>query len=190
MFSFLFFTPKEQAVVQTPTIEEPSEDKTEETSEVQTSETEEAPTKTEEAPKISFKMKEKPKLVEDWSNDNSREAFELNEEEQKGLPTMKPLPDEQEFGKDMVLSVALEQETKRRSKKRKKEEEAEDLDDEDDDSNDVEDNNIYSLDELTKIKSVEQEEKAGKAGPSGKFKAGVKSGVLLDWCIKLHIMGN
>ena len=86
------------------------------------------------------------------------------------IPTMKPLPDEQEFGKDMVLSVALEHESKRRSKKRKKEDIAEDLDAEEDDSNDaVEDNNIYSLDELTKIKSVEQEEKAGKAGPSGKF---------------------
>ena len=58
-------------------------------------------------------MKEKPKLVEDWSNDNSREAFELNDEEKSRIPTMKPLPDEQEFGKDMVLSVALEQETKR-----------------------------------------------------------------------------
>merc|ERR1711971_364472 len=62
--------------------------------------------KTEEAPKVSFKgfkMKEKPKLVEDWSNDNSREAFELNDEEKTRIPTMKPLPDEQEFGKDMVL---------------------------------------------------------------------------------------
>merc|ERR1711971_667199 len=58
--------------------------------------------KTEEAPKVSFKgfkMKEKPKLVEDWSNDNSREAFELNDEEKTRIPTMKPLPDEQEFGK-------------------------------------------------------------------------------------------
>ena len=99
-----------------------------------------------------------PEPVQDWSNDNSQETFELNDEERRTIPTMKPLPDEQEFGKEMVLSVALEHEAKRRKKK----ENVEEVVEEDDI---VEDNNIYSLDELTKIRSVEEEEKS--VGPSG-----------------------
>ena len=73
---------------------------------------------------------------------------------------MKPLPDEQEFGKEMVLSVALEHEAKRRKRKKNVEEVVE----EDDNTGD---NNIYSLDELTKIRSVEEEEKS--VGPSGRY---------------------
>ena len=99
-----------------------------------------------------------PEPAQDWSNDNSQETFELNDEERRTIPTMKPLPDEQDFGKEMVLSVALEHEAKRRKKKKNVEEVVEEDDI-------VEDNNIYSLDELTKIRSVEEEEKS--VGPSG-----------------------
>ena len=51
----------------------------------------------------------------------SQEAFfaEHNIDESM-LPTMKPLPDEQTFGKEMALSVALEMEEKRRLTKKRK----------------------------------------------------------------------
>jgi hypothetical protein len=53
---------------------------------------------------------EQPQSAED-----SQDGLLLGAAEAAGVPTyMKPLPDEQEFGKDMALSVALEMEEKRR----------------------------------------------------------------------------
>ena len=55
-------------------------------------------------------------------NSQSQEAFFAEHGiDESMLPTMKPLPEEQTFGKEMALSVALEMEEKRRlTKKRKK----------------------------------------------------------------------
>ena len=82
-------------------------------------------------------------------NDESQEPF-LDESQSYLVPTMKPLPDEQQFGKDMVLSVALEHEEKRR-KKKKKEVIEEDLE-----VDNAGDDFIYSLDEMTRIKNQDQ----------------------------------
>ena len=84
------------------------------------------------------------------SNENSQEAFILNDSQKELLPGLKPMPDEQEYGKDMVLSVALEMEENRRKRKKEKKEAQKDVPEE-------EDENIYSLDELTRMKTVEQE---------------------------------
>ena len=75
-----------------------------------------SPEKVQERKTSPKQIKERKESVDqDLSNDNSREAFILNDEQKEMLPTLKPLPDEQEFGPEMVLSVALEQEAKRYS---------------------------------------------------------------------------
>ena len=84
-------------------------------------------------------------------NEESQEPLCMNESQSYLVPTMKPLPDEQQFGKDMVLSVALEHEEKRRKKKSKKEDfEEEEVDNA---GNDI----IYSLDEMTRIKNQDDQ---------------------------------
>ena len=83
-------------------------------------------------------------------NEESQEPC-MDESQSYLVPTMKPLPDEQQFGKDMVLSVALEHEEKRRKKKSKKE----DLEEEEVDN--AGDDFIYSLDEMTRIKNQDDQ---------------------------------
>ena len=100
--------------------------------------------------------------MEGTSEENSQEGFEaLTQEEINTIPAMKPLPDEQEYGTEMVLSVALEMEEKRRKKKKKK-----DSDPDKDAENDVDDENIiYSLDEITRMKSLDNNSNQ-EQGPS------------------------
>ena len=81
------------------------------------------------------------------------------------VPKMKPLPDEQEFGKEMALSVALEMEENRRKRKHEEPTEPE--------KEPEEDNFVYSLDELTRIKSLDQE--VAEQGPGISAKEMVKN---------------
>ena len=91
------------------------------------------------------------------------------------LPSMKPLPDEAQFGKDMVLDVALKMEEVRRQKrmerkKRVKEAEeaglAPDPDDLEKDWESQDDDMIYSLDEIQELKKKEEEQNRNQAqGP-------------------------
>ena len=96
--------------------------------------------------------------------------FDTNEEvplmDTSLLPSMKPLPEEAQFGRDMVLDVALKMEEVRRKKrmerkKRLKDAEAagvapdpEDLDKE---WEGVDDDMVYSLDEIQEQKKMEEE---------------------------------
>ena len=105
------------------------------------------------------------------SGENSMSQFASNEEtpiiDLSLLPSMKPLPEEAQFGRDMVLDVALKMEEVRRQKrmerkKRLKEAEIagltpdpEDLDREWEGVDD--DDMIYSLDEIQELKKKEEE---------------------------------
>ena len=112
------------------------------------------------------------------SEENSVNPFNSNEEtpvmDCTLLPTMKPLPEESQFGRDMVLDVALQMEEVRRQKRmerkrRVKEAEdaglapdAEDMDREGEDADDT----IYSLDEIQEMKKREEEVQRNQAqGP-------------------------
>ena len=84
------------------------------------------------------------------------------------VPAMKPLPDELQFGPEMVLSVALEMEEKRREREASRiveqREGSGDGDGDGDDDDDDEDDHdmIYSLDEMTMFEKKEEQVKKGQ----------------------------
>jgi hypothetical protein len=77
------------------------------------------------------------------------------------IPVMKPLPDELQFGREMVLSVALEMEEKRRQMSKKVEGE-EGGNDEGEKVGDGEDQMIYSLDEMSMFEKQEEDDQKGR----------------------------
>ena len=104
------------------------------------------------------------------SEENSMSQFASNEEapviDTHLLPSMKPLPEESQFGRDMVLDVALKMEEVRREKrmerkKRIKEAEAAGVapnpDDLEKEWEGQDDDIVYSLDEIQEQKKMEEE---------------------------------
>ena len=104
------------------------------------------------------------------SEENSLNQLDSNEEvpvtDAHLLPTMKPLPDEAQFGKDMVLDVALKMEEMRRQKRmerKKRVKEAEEAgiapnpEDLEKEWEGQDDDIIYSLDEIQELKKKEEE---------------------------------
>ena len=79
---------------------------------------------------------------------------------------MKPLPDELQFGPEMVLSVALEMEEKRREREASRiveqREGSGDGDGDDDDDDEDDHDMIYSLDEMTMFEKKEEQVKKGQ----------------------------
>ena len=98
----------------------------------------------------------------DLQEEDSLDQFpteEMQPIDESMIPKMKPLPDEQNFGKEMALSVALEMEEKRRNTK----EATEDGSKEDQVDDEEDDNIVYSLDEITHMKSQEDKNLQGPA---------------------------
>ena len=89
----------------------------------------------------------------DVQEEDSLDPFpteEMQPIDESMIPKMKPLPDEQNYGKEMALSVALEMEEKRRNTK----ETTEDGSKEDQVDDEEDDNIVYSLGIISHKKSL------------------------------------